>query len=268
MGKDARNHLLLYLNLGYALLIVYASLYPLTGWHDSGSNPLDFLGASLAPLLDRIRPGDQRHRLPALRLPLRRDAAPAPAAAGRPACLAASPGRRAQPRPGANATLPAQSRAVQPRPVLQWRRRLARRGGRRALGPPRLQRSAPRDLARPRDDNRVRRRFRRTADGSLAAGPAQSPELLLFGTGDLRARCWSCPRCCPIRRERFAHDRGHHGGGRRPAGRRPRGLRQLLLHRQSRGLLAAAAAGCSLCHQGLAPTRCLPAPTPPSSCTG
>ena len=46
MGKDARNHLLLYLNLGYALLIIYASLYPLTGWHDSGSNPLDFLGAS------------------------------------------------------------------------------------------------------------------------------------------------------------------------------------------------------------------------------
>jgi VanZ family protein len=46
MGKDARNHLLLYLNLGYALLIVYASLYPLTGWHDSGSNPLDFLAAA------------------------------------------------------------------------------------------------------------------------------------------------------------------------------------------------------------------------------
>lgn len=46
MGKDARNHLLLYLNLGYALLIVYASLYPLTGWRDSGSNPLDFLAAT------------------------------------------------------------------------------------------------------------------------------------------------------------------------------------------------------------------------------
>ena len=46
MGKDARNHLLLYLNLGYALLIVYASLYPLTGWHDTGGNPLDFLVAT------------------------------------------------------------------------------------------------------------------------------------------------------------------------------------------------------------------------------
>jgi VanZ family protein len=46
VGKDARNHLLLYLNLGYALLIVYASLYPLTGWRDSGSNPLDFLAAA------------------------------------------------------------------------------------------------------------------------------------------------------------------------------------------------------------------------------
>lgn len=46
MGKDPRNHLLLYLNFGYALLIIYASLYPLTGWHDSGGNPLAFLGAA------------------------------------------------------------------------------------------------------------------------------------------------------------------------------------------------------------------------------
>lgn len=34
-----------YLGLGYALLIVYASLYPLTGWHDSGAAPRDFLFA-------------------------------------------------------------------------------------------------------------------------------------------------------------------------------------------------------------------------------
>jgi len=28
------------------LLIIYASLYPLTGWHDSGGDPLTFLGAA------------------------------------------------------------------------------------------------------------------------------------------------------------------------------------------------------------------------------
>lgn len=37
--------LALYLGLGYALLIVYASLYPLTGWRDSGAAPLDFIFA-------------------------------------------------------------------------------------------------------------------------------------------------------------------------------------------------------------------------------
>ncbi|MBP7422233.1 MAG: VanZ family protein [Sulfuritalea sp.] len=46
MGKDTRNHLLLYLNLGYALLIVYASLYPLAGWRDSGVEALAFVGAA------------------------------------------------------------------------------------------------------------------------------------------------------------------------------------------------------------------------------
>ncbi|MBI5109355.1 MAG: VanZ family protein [Rhodocyclales bacterium] len=45
MANGVRNHLLLYLNLGYALLIVYASLYPLTGWHDSGGDPLSFVSA-------------------------------------------------------------------------------------------------------------------------------------------------------------------------------------------------------------------------------
>ena len=46
MGKDARNHLLQYLIVGYALLIVYASLYPLSGWQDRGDNPLGFLAAT------------------------------------------------------------------------------------------------------------------------------------------------------------------------------------------------------------------------------
>ena len=45
MAKGARTHLTLYLTGGYLLLIIYASLYPLTGWHDSGSDPLAFLGA-------------------------------------------------------------------------------------------------------------------------------------------------------------------------------------------------------------------------------
>jgi VanZ family protein len=46
VATGARNHLLLYLNLGYALLIVYASLHPLSGWRDSGLDPLDFVTAA------------------------------------------------------------------------------------------------------------------------------------------------------------------------------------------------------------------------------
>ena len=46
MTYGTRTHLTLYLSLGYVLLIVYASLYPLQGWHDSGSDPLSFLGAA------------------------------------------------------------------------------------------------------------------------------------------------------------------------------------------------------------------------------
>lgn len=46
MANGARTHLTLYLSSGYALLIVYASLYPLAGWHDSGGDPLAFLGAA------------------------------------------------------------------------------------------------------------------------------------------------------------------------------------------------------------------------------
>lgn len=46
MKQPHRSPLALYLSLGYALLIVYASLYPLAGWHDSGSTPLAFV---LAP---------------------------------------------------------------------------------------------------------------------------------------------------------------------------------------------------------------------------
>ncbi len=46
MTYGTRSHLTLYLSFGYLLLIIYASLYPLRGWHDSGSDPLAFLGAS------------------------------------------------------------------------------------------------------------------------------------------------------------------------------------------------------------------------------
>jgi len=46
VANSARTHLTLYLTGGYVLLIIYASLYPLTGWHDSGGNPLAFLGAA------------------------------------------------------------------------------------------------------------------------------------------------------------------------------------------------------------------------------
>lgn len=37
--------LLFYFSLGYAVLIIYASLYPLTGWQDSGISPFDFFFA-------------------------------------------------------------------------------------------------------------------------------------------------------------------------------------------------------------------------------
>jgi len=46
VANNARTHLTLYLTSGYVLLIIYASLYPLAGWHDSGGNPLAFLGAA------------------------------------------------------------------------------------------------------------------------------------------------------------------------------------------------------------------------------
>ena len=35
------------LSVAYAALIVYASLYPFTGWHDQGIAPLAFLGSPL-----------------------------------------------------------------------------------------------------------------------------------------------------------------------------------------------------------------------------
>jgi VanZ family protein len=46
VANGARTHLTLYLTGSYLLLIIYASLYPLAGWHDSGGNPLGFLGAT------------------------------------------------------------------------------------------------------------------------------------------------------------------------------------------------------------------------------
>lgn len=45
MANGERTRLTLYLASGYVLLIIYASLHPLTGWNDSGGNPLAFLGA-------------------------------------------------------------------------------------------------------------------------------------------------------------------------------------------------------------------------------
>jgi VanZ family protein len=46
VANGARTHLTLYLAGSYLLLIIYASLYPLTGWRDSGDDPVSFLGAS------------------------------------------------------------------------------------------------------------------------------------------------------------------------------------------------------------------------------
>ncbi|MCX7156356.1 MAG: VanZ family protein [Rhodocyclales bacterium] len=46
MANGTRTHLTLYLTSGYLLLIIYASLYPMAGWHDSGGDPLAFVGAA------------------------------------------------------------------------------------------------------------------------------------------------------------------------------------------------------------------------------
>ena len=46
VANGARTHLTLYLAGSYLLLIIYASLYPLTGWRDSGDDPVSFLSAS------------------------------------------------------------------------------------------------------------------------------------------------------------------------------------------------------------------------------
>jgi len=46
VANGARTHLTLYLTGSYVLLIIYASLYPLTDWHDSGGDPSSFLGAA------------------------------------------------------------------------------------------------------------------------------------------------------------------------------------------------------------------------------
>ncbi|MCK9380929.1 MAG: VanZ family protein [Sulfuritalea sp.] len=46
MSNRERTHLTLYLTSGYVLLIIYASLYPMTGWRDSGGDPLAFIGAA------------------------------------------------------------------------------------------------------------------------------------------------------------------------------------------------------------------------------
>lgn len=46
VANSPRTHLTLYLTGGYVLLIIYASLYPLTGWRDSGGYPLAFVAAS------------------------------------------------------------------------------------------------------------------------------------------------------------------------------------------------------------------------------
>ncbi len=45
MANGTRTHLTLYLAGSYLLLIIYASLYPLSGWRDSGDDPVSFLGA-------------------------------------------------------------------------------------------------------------------------------------------------------------------------------------------------------------------------------
>jgi hypothetical protein len=46
VANGARTHLTLYLTGSYLLLIIYASLYPLASWRDSGGDPMSFLGAA------------------------------------------------------------------------------------------------------------------------------------------------------------------------------------------------------------------------------
>jgi len=46
VANNTRTYLTFYLTSGYLLLIIYASLYPLADWHDSGGDSLAFLGAA------------------------------------------------------------------------------------------------------------------------------------------------------------------------------------------------------------------------------
>jgi VanZ family protein len=99
VANGSRTHLTLYLTSSYALLIVYASLYPLAGWHDSGGDALAFLGAAWP----RYYTGFDLATNIAAYLPfgflctaaLRRRLAPCPAW-----LLSPCAGRRAEPGPG------------------------------------------------------------------------------------------------------------------------------------------------------------------------
>ena len=53
MSAPHTSTLARYLLIAYALLLVYATLYPLSGWRDSGASPLDFLFSDFGARSDR-----------------------------------------------------------------------------------------------------------------------------------------------------------------------------------------------------------------------
>ena len=105
------------LSQAYAALIVYASLYPFTGWRDQGIAPWAFLLEPAAQVLDRLRRRRQRGRLCAagvpagaqLRAARQPKSCPDEPAGGR--CRRHADGSRAVACHGGAAELPAVARA-------------------------------------------------------------------------------------------------------------------------------------------------------------
>jgi VanZ family protein len=200
VANGARTHLTLYLTGSYLLLIIYASLYPLTGWRDSGDDPLSFLGAAWP----RYYTGFDLAMNVAAYLPfgflcaaaLRRHLAPLPAwllaaLSGGALSLALELLQNYLPnRVPSNLDL-----------ACNCHRRPARRLARRAVGRP---------PAGPGTPRRLRRQFMMNGYGVdfgvlLVAAwlmTQLSPESLLFGSGNLR-QMLDLPPVQPFLAERF-----------------------------------------------------------------
>src|SRR5216684_2869470 len=172
MSHEQPSTLARYLFIAYALLVVYASLHPFSGWRDQGVPQFAFLTARFPrPYL----PFDLAANLLGY-MPL-----------GFLAVLAAHPilRARAEPRAGIAAALPSHPHFLESRSVRQYRRRDNRRA-RRGCGE-----QAPAARGRTAGDSRPpvsagqRDRPRPGPARDVASCPAQ-PKHAALGTGDLR----------------------------------------------------------------------------------